>query len=50
MEEDQKLFDMCTQNFLKQQESESNTDDERQKKWEIVEKKAKSNPQTMDIS
>lgn len=44
MEEDQKLFDMCTQNFNRQLHSETNKDEERQRKWEAVEAKAKHSP------
>jgi hypothetical protein len=47
MEEDQKLFDMCTQEFNKQLQMESDRDEERQRKWELVERQAKTNMQVI---
>jgi len=40
MEEDQKLFDMCTQNFNKQREDDQERMASSQKKWESLEKAA----------
>lgn len=42
MEEDQKLFDICTQNYNKQRELEQQHQLEKQKKWEALERCANS--------
>uniref|UniRef100_A0AC34Q056 Serine/threonine protein phosphatase 2A regulatory subunit n=1 Tax=Panagrolaimus sp. JU765 TaxID=591449 RepID=A0AC34Q056_9BILA len=44
MEENQKLFDTCTQNYNKQRETEKKLLMEKQQKWDILEKKARGNP------
>lgn len=49
MEEDQKLFDSCTQSFNKQLQMEESKEEERRKKWEALEEKAKSNMQDMNF-
>lgn len=40
MEEDQKLFDICTQNYNKQREAEQEKQLIKQKQWETLEKVA----------
>lgn len=40
MEEDQKLFDMCVQNYTKQREAEQEKFLTKQKQWETLEKVA----------
>ncbi|KAH7730697.1 serine/threonine-protein phosphatase 2A regulatory subunit gamma isoform-like isoform 1 [Aphelenchoides avenae] len=44
MEEDQKLFDMCTQNYNKQREKEKEHLAEKRKKWQTIEDQAKHSP------
>uniref|UniRef100_A0A915D180 Protein phosphatase 2A regulatory B subunit n=1 Tax=Ditylenchus dipsaci TaxID=166011 RepID=A0A915D180_9BILA len=44
MEEDQKLFDICTQNYNKQREQEQERQMEKDRKWENLEKVASANP------
>ncbi|KAI1719616.1 protein phosphatase 2A regulatory B subunit (B56 family) domain-containing protein [Ditylenchus destructor] len=46
MEEDQKLFDICTQNYNKQRELEQQRQVEKQKKWDALEKCATSSMTT----
>lgn len=43
MEEDQKLFDMCVQNYTKQREIEHENFLAKQKQWETLEKVASQN-------
>jgi serine/threonine-protein phosphatase 2A regulatory subunit B' len=43
MEENQKLFDTCTQNYNKQREQEKKHQHEKQRKWEALEKQARNN-------
>lgn len=47
MEEDQKLFDMCVQNFNKQRETEQEKCLVKQKQWETLEKVANNSSQNM---
>lgn len=47
MEEDQKLFDLCTQNYNKQRELEKERLEEKQNKWKSLEKLARKNPQVI---
>uniref|UniRef100_A0A7E4ZRT1 Serine/threonine protein phosphatase 2A regulatory subunit n=1 Tax=Panagrellus redivivus TaxID=6233 RepID=A0A7E4ZRT1_PANRE len=44
MEDNQKLFDTCTQNFNKQRELEKQTQALKQKKWTDLEQAARNNP------
>lgn len=50
MEEDQKLFDSCTQNFNRQIQMDEEKSEAQQKKWEMIEQQAKSNMQTLKLS
>jgi serine/threonine-protein phosphatase 2A regulatory subunit B' len=43
MEENQKLFDTCTQNYNKQREQEKKHQHEKQRIWEALEKQARNN-------
>lgn len=43
MEENQKLFDTCTQNYNKQREQEKKLLADKQRKWEALEAKARNN-------
>jgi serine/threonine-protein phosphatase 2A regulatory subunit B' len=45
MEEDQKLFDMCTQNYNKQRDKEKDEVEDKQKKWQAIEELARQNPE-----
>ncbi|KAI6213736.1 Serine/threonine protein phosphatase 2A regulatory subunit [Aphelenchoides besseyi] len=45
MTHNQILFNVCAENFAKQQQTESKRDEERQRKWEAIEQLAKINPQ-----
>ncbi|CAD5231657.1 unnamed protein product [Bursaphelenchus xylophilus] len=49
MEEDQKLFDLCTQNYNKQLQAETSVEEEREQKWKKLEEKAKTNPQYIEF-
>lgn len=43
MEEDQKLFDLCVQNYNKQKEMEQQKQEDKQKQWAELEKAANQN-------
>lgn len=43
MEENQKLFDMCVQNYNKQKEQEQTELEGKQKRWEELERAAMAN-------
>jgi len=43
MEEDQKLFDCCVQNFSKLKDSENSEVEEKQRKWQQLEEIANIN-------
>ena len=47
MEEDQKLFDLCVQNYNKQKEVEEKKQEEKQKQWDELEKVASTNAHTI---
>lgn len=47
MEEDQKLFDLCTQNYNKQRSTEGSAEEEREARWKKLEEQAKNNPQVI---
>lgn len=49
MEENQKLFDTCTQNYNKQRENEKKSLMEKQKTWEALEKQARNNPKYEEV-
>jgi len=44
MEDNQKLFDTCTQNYNKQRENEKKALTDKQRKWELLEEQARKNP------
>lgn len=43
MEENQKLFDLCVQNFNKQKEQEQQKQQNNRRRWELLEKAAMEN-------
>lgn len=45
MEINQRLFDECSQNFNREREDESTKLKEKLSKWEMIERKARQNPQ-----
>lgn len=47
MEENHKLFDVCVQNYNKQKEMEQQSIEDKQRKWEELEKAAMTNAQTI---
>lgn len=47
MEEDQKLFDLCVQNYHKQKDMEQEKEEEKQKKWDELQKAANTNARAM---
>ncbi|VDM98239.1 unnamed protein product [Onchocerca ochengi] len=50
MEINQRLFDECSQNFNREREDENAKLKEKLSKWEIIEKKARQNPQFSEVS
>jgi hypothetical protein len=50
MEEDQKLFDSCTQNFMKQLELEDEKQRERKQRWDAIEEKANANKNDVNFT
>nr|CDQ01076.1 BMA-PPTR-2, isoform a [Brugia malayi] len=48
MEINQRLFDECSQNFNREREDESTKLKEKILKWEMIERKARQNPQAVD--
>ncbi|KAI6189735.1 Serine/threonine protein phosphatase 2A regulatory subunit [Aphelenchoides bicaudatus] len=50
MEENQKLFDSCMQDYNKQLQLEESKDEERQKRWDKIEQQAQSNLKTLLVN